>query len=130
MFNQLFTFEEILKYAVAAVVVGSVILAVLYSIWGGVLLITSGGKEEKVKPAVNHIRHAAIGVVILMLVLFVAPQIARIIGLEYPDVIRPSNIFATIQEVSSNIFGGGISSSNSFADDSSNTSIGSDFTDL
>lgn len=93
-------------------------------------MITSGGKEEKVKPAVNHIRHAAIGVAVLMLILFVAPQIARILGLNYPDAIRPSNIFATIQEVSSSVFGGGVSSSNDSFSDSSNSSIGSDFTDL
>lgn len=78
----------------------------------------------------NHIRHAAIGIVVLMLILFIAPQIARIIGLDYPDSIRPSNIFGTIQEVSSSVFGGSSSSSNDFSSDTSNNTIGSDFTDL
>ncbi len=70
---QSFSFEDIIRYGVSVVILASVILAVLYSIWGGLLLVTSGGKEEKVKPAVNHIRHAVIGIVVLMVVLFVAP---------------------------------------------------------
>ena len=100
-----FSFEDILRYGVAVLVVGAVLLAVLYSIWGGVLLITSGGKEEKVKPAINHIRHAIIGLVILMSILFVAPQFARILGLQYPESLLPSNIFETIKEVSVYVFG-------------------------
>lgn len=125
-----YSFEDILRYGIAFVILGAGIIAVMYSIWGGLLLITSGGKEEKVKPAVNHIRHAIIGVVVLMLVLFVSPMIARILGFEYADVIRPTSIFDTIREVSAKVFGGSSATSSTDPLSPQSGAIGTDFTDL
>ena len=67
-------------------------------------MIISAGKEEKVKSAINYIRHALIGIFFLILVLFVFPLIARLIGLPYPDYATPGIIFDTISEVSNRIF--------------------------
>lgn len=125
-----FPFEDILRYGVALVIIGAGIISILYSIWGGLLLITSGGKEEKVKPAVNHIRHAIIGVIVLMLVLFVSPMIARILGFEYADSIRPTSVFAAIQELTGKIFGGWSGFSDPSLNTPSSNSVGTDFTDL
>lgn len=125
----LYSFEDILRYGIAIVLVGSIILAIAFSMWGWLLLITSGGKEEKVKPAVNHIRHAIIGLVVLVIILFVAPIFARILGFEYADVIRPASIFDTIKEISWGVFWW-TSSSIDDSFDTSSPSIGSDFTDL
>jgi hypothetical protein len=36
-----YTFEQILSTSIAVVVVFSVLIAILYSIWGGFLMITS-----------------------------------------------------------------------------------------
>jgi uncharacterized membrane protein len=102
--------ETVLSISVAVIVLASVLLAVLYSLWGGFLLITSGGNEEKVKPAVNHIRHAFLGLIVLVLILFIAPKILEIFGLPYGESLRPSNIFSEIQSVSQKIFGGSSSS--------------------
>lgn len=101
---QTFEFNDILRVGIALIFLAAGMIAVLYSIWGGFLLITSGGKEEKVKPAVNHIRHAVLGIIVLMVVLFVAPTLTRLIGLPISDDIKPSRIFDTIQELSSNFF--------------------------
>jgi hypothetical protein len=68
-------FDEIIRYALAMVVIVAALAAILYTIWGGFLMILSGGNEEKVKKAVNHIRHAAIGIGFLLLVLFILPLI-------------------------------------------------------
>ncbi len=76
---QTFEFNDILRVGIALIFLAAGMIAVLYSIWGGFLLITSGGKEEKVKPAVNHIRHAVLGIIVLMVVLFVAPTLTRLI---------------------------------------------------
>lgn len=76
----------------------------------------------------NHIRHAIIWLVVLVIVLFAAPIFARILGFEYADVIRPSSIFDTIKEVSGNIFWWSSSIGNDF--DTPTPSLGNDFTDL
>ncbi len=68
-------------------------------------MIVSGGNEEKIKPAVNYIRHAIIGIVFLITVLFVFPVLMNLIGLPYGDYIKPSAIFDTIDKVSGTIFG-------------------------
>ena len=67
-------------------------------------MILSAGKEDKVKSAVNYIRHALIGIFFLILVLFIFPAIARLIGLAYPEYATPGVVFDTISEVSNRIF--------------------------
>ncbi len=97
-------FEDLIRYAIAIVVIFGTLAMVIYSIWGGFLMILSGGNEEKVKAAVNHIRHAIIGVFFLMLVLFVSPLLMRLIGIPYPEYATPRVIFSTISEISARIF--------------------------
>ena len=67
-------------------------------------MILSGGKEEKIKPAINYIRHAVIGIIFLLVVLFVFPVLTNLIGLPYGDYVKPSAIFDTINKVSGTIF--------------------------
>ena len=67
-------------------------------------MILSAGKEDKVKSAVNYIRHALIGVFFLIIVLFVFPVISRLVGLSYPEYAAPGVIFDTISEITNRIF--------------------------
>lgn len=64
----------------------------------------SGGNEEKVKPAVNHIRHAVIGLVALLATLFLIPKVLTFFGSPYGAEIEPSRIFQTMSELSGHIF--------------------------
>lgn len=73
-------------------------------------MILSGGKEDKVKGAINHIRHALIGLVFLLIVLYTFPIIAKIGGLAYPVTATPTSIFETIREISGKIFNVGLDS--------------------
>ncbi len=59
-------------------------------------MIISGGDEEKIKKAVNHIRHAIIGIFFLVALLFVFPTFMDLIGLPYGEYAKPSAIFQTI----------------------------------
>ncbi|MFZ2255838.1 MAG: hypothetical protein WAW59_08275 [Patescibacteria group bacterium] len=59
-------------------------------------MIVSGGNEEKVKGAVNHIRHAFIGVLLIISVLFVFPTFLDLIGMEYGQYMKPAAVFDTI----------------------------------
>ncbi len=42
-------FSELIRYGIALIVIFAALAAILYTIWGGFLMIISGGKEEKVK---------------------------------------------------------------------------------
>lgn len=97
-------FEVLIRYGIAVVVFFSVILALLYMVWWGFLIILSAGSEEKVKSAINHIRHAVLGIIILVLVLFIAPIITKLLWFAYGDYISPSKILETISEVSDRVF--------------------------
>ena len=67
-------------------------------------MILSAGKEDKVKSAVNYIRHALIGVFFLIIVLFVFSVIYSLVGLSYSDYSILLVIFDTISEITNRIF--------------------------
>lgn len=68
-------------------------------------MIISGGDEEKVKKAVNHIRYAVIGVIMLIVVLFAFPFIFGLLGIPYAEYTKPTAVFQAMQEISGKIFG-------------------------
>jgi hypothetical protein len=39
------------------------------------MLTLSGGKDEKVKPAINSIRYAIVGIIVVIVSIFIAPKI-------------------------------------------------------
>lgn len=69
------------------------------------MLILSGGKDEKVKPAINSIRYAVVGLIIIILSIFVAPKIGDLLGLNVSTYVSPPVIFSTIQDLSKKFFG-------------------------
>lgn len=74
------------------------------------MLILSGGKDEKVKPAINSIRYAVIGIIVIVIAIFVAPKVSEMLGLGQHDYLSPKSIFDTIKMLMSRIFGTGTSS--------------------
>jgi Type IV secretion system pilin len=97
---------------VAVVVLVAIICAVLFIVWGGVMLILSGGKDEKVKPAINSIRYSVIGLIVIVIALFIAPKIVEFMGLEnMKQYLGPDVIFRSIKDIANSIFGGDTSSS-------------------
>ena len=66
-------------------------------------MVVSGGDEEKIKKAVNHIRHAIIGIAFLLAVIFIFPTLMNLIGLPYGDYVRPQAIFDTISSLSDSL---------------------------
>ncbi len=68
-------------------------------------MIVSGGAEEKVKAAVNHIRHAVIWVLFIIAVLYIMPTFLALIGSEYAETLRPGNIYAAMSGLTDQIFG-------------------------
>jgi hypothetical protein len=69
------------------------------------MLILSGGKDEKVKPAINSIRYAVIGIIVIVVAIFVAPKISEMLGLGQHDYLSPKSVFDTIKMLMNRIFG-------------------------
>ncbi|PID83827.1 hypothetical protein CSB09_04095 [Candidatus Gracilibacteria bacterium] len=99
--------SEIIGTAVALVVLVAGLASIVFIIWGGLMLILSGGKDDRVKPAINSIRYAVIGIIVIVIAIFVAPRVVSFLGLGDYSFLSPQEIFHTIQDLISRIFGGG-----------------------
>lgn len=94
---EIYSLQEIIVVAVAILLFVSVILTIVFMLWGGFLLILSGGNEEKVKPAVSMIRYSIIGLFVVILVVILTPYGTRILWLgEIGDLFSPTQIFKTM----------------------------------
>jgi len=69
------TFWEFILLATSIVLFIGFILAIVFILWWGLLLILSWGKEDKTKPAINTIRYAVLGIFITVWAIFIAPII-------------------------------------------------------
>lgn len=91
------------------------------------MLILSGGKDEKVKPAINSIRYAVIGIIVIVIAIFVAPKVSEMLGLGTHQYLSPQNIFNTIKTLMNQIFGGG---GETYIDGGSSGALPAGFSDL
>lgn len=93
------------------------------------MLILSGGKDEKVKPAINSIRYSVIGLIVIVIALFIAPKIVEFMGLEnMKQYLGPDVIFRSIKNIANSIFSG--DGGTTYTLDSSSPTTNADFTDL
>jgi hypothetical protein len=120
--------NDIIRVAIALTVLVSGFLSVVFIIWGGVMLTLSGGKDEKVKPAINSIRYAIVGIIVVIVSIFVAPKIGDILNLNVSQYVSPSAIFRTIKDLSTKIFGS--KNSTDTIDVGGDSSLPSDFSEL
>lgn len=126
---QIFTLEDTLRIAIALVILAGGFISILYVIWWGFLMILSGGNEEKIKPAVNHIRHAIIGLAFLIGGLFIFPTLMDLIGVPYGEYLRPKAVLSSISDLSDYIFGQTVDTSSPFQPAGS-SDITPDFTQI
>lgn len=94
------------------------------------MLILSGGKDEKIKPAISSIRYAVVGLIVIILSLFVVPKIGDLMGLGISNYITPKVVFQRISELSQRIFGGNDASSINIDSGGSSSDLPDDFSDL
>ena len=102
-----YTPADLIRVGVSLVVLVAGLCSILFIVWGGLMLILSGGKDEKVKPAINSIRYAVIGIIVIVIAIFVAPKVSEMLGLGTHQYLSPQNIFNTIKTLMNQIFGGG-----------------------
>lgn len=123
-------FGEFILLAISLFVLTAGLLSILFILWWGLLLILSGGKDDKIKPAINTIRYAVIGVVVTVLTIFLFPVFGRLIGLDVEKYAQPKRIFEKIEEIGDKVFSGGSSSSVGTSDIDSIDDFPADFSDL
>lgn len=122
-------FGEFILLAISLFVLAAGLLSILFILWWGLLLILSGGKDDKIKPAINTIRYAVIWVVVTVLTIFLFPVFGRLLWLDVEKYAQPKRIFEKIEEIGDRIFTGESSSTRSTNIDSIDD-FPADFSDL
>lgn len=102
--NNVYGLPEIIRVGVSLVVLVSFFLAAAFTVWGAVLMILSGGKEDKMKSAVNMIRYAVIGLFLIIVLLFVVPKAGNVLGFPISEYLNPRIIFNTMQQIANKFF--------------------------
>ena len=121
-------FGDFILLSISLFVLASWVFSIVFILWGGLLLILSWGKDDKIKPAINTIRYAVIGIVVTVLTIFVFPILWRLLGLDVEKYAEPKRIFEKIEDIWNKVFGNNSSSYNWSIDDIDN--FPSDFSDL
>lgn len=99
-----YSLEQIIRTTIASVFLIAMLASVAFMVWWGLLMVISGGDEDRVKKAVNHIRYAALGILVLVVIVLVVPSFLKILHLPYGEYFQPGVIFDSIRELASNIF--------------------------
>lgn len=126
--SQAYELDDIIRVGIALVVLVSGFLSVIFILWWGLMLILSGGKDEKVKPAINSIRYAVVGLIVIIVSIFVAPKVGDLLGLNVSKYVSPKVIFSTIQDLSWKFFGN--KNDIDLSPSGGNTTLPSDFSNL
>ena len=98
------SFWDFVLLGISLFVIFSSILSIVFILWWGLLLILSGGKDDKIQPAINTIRYAVLGIVITVLTIFLFPIFGRLLGLDVEQYAQPARIFEKIEEIGDKIF--------------------------
>ena len=122
-----YTPADIIRVGVSLIVLVAWLCSILFIVWGGLMLILSGGKDEKVKPAINSIRYAVVWIIVIVIAIFVAPKVSEMLGLGTHQYLSPQNIFNTIKVLMNQIFGSG---DDTYFDGSSTSTLPEGFSDF
>lgn len=121
-------FWDFILLAISIFVLASGVFSIVFILWGGLLLILSGGKDDKIKPAINTIRYAVIGIVVTVLTIFLFPILGRLLWLDVEKYAAPKRIFQKIEEIWNKVFWNSTTTINWSIDNID--SFPSDFSDL
>ena len=97
-------FWDFILLAISLFVLASGILSIVFILRWGLLLILSWWKDDKIKPAINTIRFAVIGIVMTVLTIFLFPILWRLLWLDVEKYANPSAIFQKIEEIWNKVF--------------------------
>ncbi len=97
-------FWEFVLLVISLFVLVAWLLSIIFILWWWLLLILSWWKDDKIRPAINTIRYAVIGVIVTVLTIFLFPIFGRLLGLDVDKYAQPKRIFEKIEEIWNIIF--------------------------
>lgn len=104
LFWQNMEFWDFVLLLISLFVLAASVLSIFFILYGWVLLILSWGKEDKIKPAVNTIRYAVLGIVITVISIFIFPILWRLLWIDVEKYAQPARILEKIEQIWNNIF--------------------------
>lgn len=90
---------DLILLIISIFVLISFILSIIFILYWGLLLILSWGKEDKIKPAINTIRYAILGIVITIASIFLFPIMWRLLWLDAKSYSDPYVILNKISDL-------------------------------
>lgn len=102
-----FQLIELINKAIAYAIMIAAFLSIVFIFVGGISFILSGGQEEKIKQAVSTIRYSIIGLIVSILSVLIVQTLGKFIGLDVVKYINFNEIIGLIEDISSDIKGGG-----------------------
>lgn len=123
-------FWDFILLAISLFVLWSWIFSIIFILRWGLLLILSWGKDDKIKPAINTIRYAVIGIIITVLTIFLFPILWRLLWLDVEKYAEPKRIFEKIESIWNNVFWKTSSSTTNDIEIDNLEDFPSDFSDL
>lgn len=97
IFSSKMEFWDFVLMVITLIVLFAWIFSIIYILWGGVLLILSWWKDDKIRPAINSIRYSLIGFIIIVLSVFIFPKLAWLLWLDVSKYSSPDKIFREIK---------------------------------
>jgi len=104
VFSNTMEFWDLVLLVISLFVLAAGIFSIVFILWWGLLLILSWGKDDKIKPAINTIRYAVIGIIVTVAIIFIFPIFWRLLGLDVEKYAEPKRIFQKIEEIWNKIF--------------------------
>jgi len=105
LLTQNMAFWDFVLLVISLFVLFSWLLSIVFILYWGLLLILSWGKEDKIKPAVNTIRYAVLGLIITVVAIFAFPVLWSLLWIDVETYAQPSRILEKIQQIWTDIFG-------------------------
>lgn len=105
IFSTNMEFWDFILLAISLFVLAAWIFSIIFILWGWLLLILSGGKDDKIKPAINTIRYAVIGIIVTVFTIFIFPILGRLLWLDVEKYAEPRRIFEKIEDIWNTVFG-------------------------
>jgi H+/Cl- antiporter ClcA len=98
-------FWDFILLVISIFVLAAGVLSIVFVLYGGLLLILSWWKEDKIKPAINTIRYAIFWLIITVASIFLFPILWRLLWIDVERYAKPTRILEKIEQIWSNVFG-------------------------
>lgn len=104
--DTVYSLVDLINLAIAGAIFIAIALCVYYIFVGGISFILSGGKEDKIKEAINTIRYAVIGLIVTILSVVMISIMGNIFGVNVNEKINPEAMMEMSKKIYDRIVNG------------------------